>query len=310
MLVCPICHAKMDQFKSGGRYTVELLQAMKSEHERRVALVTAIAPGMTSHVLLYGANIGHHSSPLKYANTALALFPERYPAEDRAIELGMVDSSLRDTNDAFWSVESENLRTKFDQRVRERLAHGDISHLSVFALAPQPLLILLGTLLIDISEAQVFQRHREPQQTWKWPDHTTTPSFKIIEPSTDERRTPVLVLALSATITHDRITKVVGDDAAVWTVTIPEPNNDFTKSRQQLSEFRALMRKLLDRIKAKHRQATPLHIFPAASVSVAVEMGRIRMPKADMPWKIYDQNNQRGGFVHALNIPGGNCKQC
>jgi SMODS-associated and fused to various effectors sensor domain/HNH endonuclease len=306
MLVCPLCHAKMDQFKSGGRYTTELLVAMKDEHERRIEVVTATAPGMTSYVLHYGANIGHHSSPLKFADTALALFPERYPAEDRAIELGMIDSSLRDSSDSFWTVEAENLRTKFNQRVWERLVRGEVSHLSVFALAPQPLLILLGTLLVDISEAQVFQRHREPQQTWKWPADAVTPEFEIVEPGNRGAGTPALVLALSATVTKDRITRVLGEDAAIWMLTIPEPNNDFTKSRMQLSEFRTLLRKLLDRIKATHGQNTPLHIFPAASVSVGVELGRIRMPKADTPWKIYDQVNQRGGFIHALDISGGN----
>lgn len=319
MLVCPICHSNMDQYKSGGRYTIELLQAMKAEHERRIAVITAIAPGMTSHVLLYGANIGHHSSPLKYANTALALFPERYPAEDRAIELGMVDSSLRDSGELYWRVESENLRTRFNQRVSERLARGELAHLSVFAIAPQPLLMLLGTLLIDITEAQVFQpedeakalrpeaqifqRHREPEQTWKWPEHAETPRFETVEPSEDRSGPPALVLALSATISDDRITSVLGNETAIWNVTIAEPNNDFTKSRKQLSEFRILMRRLLDKIKARHGQNTPIHIFPAASVSVAVELGRIRMPKADAAWKIYDQNYQLGGFVHALDIP-------
>jgi hypothetical protein len=279
---------------------------MKAEHERRIELVTAIAPGMTSHVLLYDSNVGVHSSPLRFADAALALFPDRYPAEDRAINLGTVDGALRDTSDAFWTVEAANLRTKFDQRVRERLARGDILHASVFAIAPQPLLILLGTMLIDISQAQVFQRHREPEQSWKWPEPATTPKFKVIEPDPERGGPPALVLSLSATITTDRITGVLGEDAAIWTVTIPEPNNDFTKSREQLSEFRTLARKLLDRIKARHGQTTPIHIFPAASVSVAVELGRIRMPKADTPWRIYDQINARGGFVHALDIPGGN----
>jgi len=65
------------------------------------------------------------------------------------------------------------------------------------------------------------------------------------------------------------------------------------------------MRPLLDRIKARHGQNTALHIFPAASVAVAVELGRVRMPKADMPWRIYDQVNSRGGFVPALSIPSG-----
>jgi hypothetical protein len=61
----------------------------------------------------------------------------------------------------------------------------------------------------------------------------------------------------------------------------------------------------MDRIKAAHGQTTPLHVFPVASVSAAIEFGRIRMPKADMPWRIYDQVNDRGGFVFALSIPQG-----
>jgi hypothetical protein len=33
-----------------------------------------------------------------------------------------------------------------------------------------------------------------------------------------------------------------------------------------------------------------------------VELGRVLQPKADMPLRLYDQNNDRGGFVHALDI--------
>jgi hypothetical protein len=60
---------------------------------------------------------------------------------------------------------------------------------------------------------------------------------------------------------------------------------------------------LLDQIKAAHGQNTPLHIFPAMPVSLSVELGRIRMPKADMPWILYDQIANRGGFVPTLSIP-------
>ena len=102
------------------------------------------------------------------------------------------------------------------------------------------------------------------------------------------------MLSLRATITDERIIAIV-PDADIWTVTISAPNNEFTKSRVQLTEFRSLMRSLLDRIK-HYGQNTPIHIFPAASVSIAIELGRIRMPKADAPWRIYDQVNDHGGF--------------
>jgi hypothetical protein len=114
-----------------------------------------------------------------------------------------------------------------------------------------------------------------------------------------------LVLSLSATITDDRITAVLGGEACIWRVTIPTPHNDFLQSRAQLAAFRAAMRPLLDQIKTRHGQTTPLHIFPAMPVATAVELGRIRMPKADIPWQLYDQVNALGGFIEALSIPHG-----
>jgi len=44
-----------------------------------------------------------------------------------------------------------------------------------------------------------------------------------------------------------------------------------------------------------------LHVFPAMPLALAVEFGRIRMPKADLPLCIYDQTGEMG-FQPALNI--------
>jgi hypothetical protein len=73
--------------------------------------------------------------------------------------------------------------------------------------------------------------------------------------------------------------------------------------------FRALVRTALDQIKAVHGQTEVLGVFPAMPVSLAVELGRVRLPKADMPWLLYDQVNARGGFIRALTIPEGEQQQ-
>ena len=39
-------------------------------------------------------------------------------------------------------------------------------------------------------------------------------------------------------------------------------------------------------------------------VACAVELGRVRMPKADMPWIVFDQNNKMGRFIKALKVGG------
>jgi hypothetical protein len=304
ILVCHVCHRKIDKKKDGGRYTAALLQQWKSAHEQRIETVSGVSPQKRSHILLYGANIGDHSGPLSYQEAAPALFPVRYPALDKPIELSIRNNSIKDRDESFWKSEAENLRRKFDSRVRERIADGDVDHLSVFGLAPQPLLILLGVLLGDIVKADVFQRHREPEASWLWPRKSITPTFEVVKPKVTSGP-PALVLALSGTVTPDRIHSVLGSNASIWMITVRTPHNDLLKTRRQLSELRQLLRPLLDEIKAIHGQTTPLHVFPVASNAANIELGRVRMPKADTPWRIYDQLNDRGGFVPALTIPEG-----
>jgi len=116
-----------------------------------------------------------------------------------------------------------------------------------------------------------------------------------------------LNISLSASIEKDRITKVFGSqNYSEWKLTVDSPNNDFLKSRNQLISFRHEFRQLLNQIKAKHGEKAEIHIFPAIPTSIAIEIGRIRQPKADLPYIVYDQNNKQGGFVRTLEIGEAN----
>ncbi len=100
-----------------------------------------------------------------------------------------------------------------------------------------------------------------------------------------------------------RIKQVFGDQKySEWKLTIETPNNDFLKSKTQLQMLRTEFRTILNRIKAKHGENSILHIFPAVPVSVAVEIGRVWQPKADLPMVIYDQNRKSTGFIKTLVI--------
>src|SRR4051812_32631435 len=43
-------------------------------------------------------------------------------------------------------------------------------------------------------------------------------------------------------------------------------------------------------------------LFPALPNSASIEVGRVWMPKADLPLVIYDQNRRMGGFIQTLRI--------
>ena len=299
MLMCDEHHRLIDREDVEG-HPVERLLKMKRNHEARIELLTSIRREKKSHVLLYGANIGDHTAYVSWRKAAIAMVPEFYPAEKQAIELSWSNSSFKDNEFIYWQIEREHLRRQFKEKVRERLQSKEIEHFSVFAFAPQPLLVELGRLLSDIPAAEVYQLHREPPD-WKWQETPDKFEFRIEEPA-ETHTTVALNLSLSATVDNSRITRVLGNDISIWNLTIEKPNNDFLKSREQLLMFREIFRRLLDRIKATHGQNSMLHIFPAVPVSIAVEIGRVWMPKADLPMRIYDQNRRTGGFSMAFDI--------
>ena len=299
MLMCDEHHRLIDKKDVDG-HPVSLLQKMKQDQEARIDLLSSLSEECSSEILFYGDNIGVHGMPLNFKACAQAMVPDYYPASSTAIELGMNNSVIRDSDENFWNVQEENLRRQFNEKVKPGLDSGKYSHLSVFSLAPQPLLCLLGNLIGDVRICRVYQKRREPD-TWKWDDANTETDFSLTEPK-DCKEKLALVLSLSATVSDDRVYASIGKDVSIWRIDIDDPNNDFMKSESQLRAFRQVGRKALNRIKAKHGEDKIINVFPAVPNSIAIELGRILMPKADLPLRFYDQVSERGGFVPALVV--------
>ncbi len=301
MLVCPECHKTIHQDKEGKRYSAELLLEWKRAHEERIEIATGILPERKSHVVLYGANIGEQRPILNPKWATEAMLPDWYPSSENPINLSMLCSHDDSTGD-YWKTESKHLYTLFNRYIKPIIEESDNCHFSLFSLAPQPLLILLGTLFTDIIPVEVYQLHREPQ-TWKWVSSSKGLDFQI-KPPVNFDYNPVLIISLSDRINPDRVRAVLGENISIWELTAGAYHNDLLKSRAQLSLFREKARLLLSSIREHHGIQTPLRIFPAMPVASAVELGRVRMPKADMPFIIYDQNKKAGRFIETIKIPG------
>ncbi len=168
-------------------------------------------------------------------------------------------------------------------------------------MAPIPLLIKLGSLFTDKISVDTYQPIREPK-TWRWQEKPKYFKFIVTNDEKYEKE-PVLILSLSGKISRDRIYEVIGQDINIWEITVPDNflHNDFMRSKAQLSSFRQEIRKLMVKINEKHSKK-PLKIFPAMPISCAIELGRVRMPKSDMQWIIYDQNNKANKFIKAITI--------
>jgi hypothetical protein len=298
MLMCYPHHKLIDRDEVDD-YPEQRLLDMKAVHEERIRIVTDVTQDRSSHVLRYGAKIGEHDSPVSFSRVRMAMLPERYPSEGRSIGIEISGSITTDGENKFWSTEPDNLRRQFQRMISERIAAHEIEHLSVFALGPIPLLIELGSLLGDITPADVYQLHREPSG-WRWAKDGTRIAFTRTEPA-DIKKSVALKLGISATITDDRITSVMGDDVSIWSLTAENANNDIMRYPEDLAEYRKQLRGLFDEIKAAHGQNAVISVFPAIPVSCAVESGRVRMPKADLPLIIYDQVPITG-FIPRLTV--------
>jgi hypothetical protein len=299
MLLCDTHHRLIDKEDVAG-HPEPFLLFMKKEHEDRIERATGISTNMQSHILTYKANVGVHTPELSYNTVREFLLPEYFPAISDTIDLSLSNSLQRDRDASFWSIEVENLQKQFDRKLLQNFTKGEIKHLSIFAFAPIPLLIKLGTLINDIYTAEIYQPVRNPK-TWKLNYENSEVKYTVIEPSNSHKKI-ALNISLSATITNDRITEVIGNESSIYTITIDAPFNDYLKSKKHLQDFSIEIRKLFNKIKALYGAKTPIHIFPAMPIASAIELGRVWMPKADMPLHIYDQNTANGGFSKVIEI--------
>lgn len=302
MLLCAKCHRRVDN-EAPEQYPADVLRDMKREHEHRIRMATGIDVDRASHVIRFGANIGQNEALVSTRQLHEAMMPERWPMSETTIDLEIVGCAFQDHEPEYWPLQQRNLALQFKNHVRGRIERQHIRHASVFALAPQPLLIELGRQLSDILPVSVHQRHREPQ-TWTWQNDGPPIQFETAEPKAANGEV-ALILALSATVTHDRIQRVLGEGCSIWSITAATPHNDILRRPDDLGEFRRRLRHLLDRIKAVHGEMKTINVFPALPVSAAVEVGRVWMPKADLPLRIYDQNRFLGGFAPTLEIRYG-----
>lgn len=301
MLMCPI-HHKLIDVDHVDDYPEDVLLAMKQEHETRIEIVTDMDADRAAHVLRFAANIGQLDSLVSTKAIFAAMPPDRHPVERRTIDIEL-NAEARDSEPTYWAMQSEHLRKQFARKVKERVEQREIFQLSVFALAPQPLLIELGRLLGDILPVMVHQKYREPP-VWKWQSQQPAINFQT-QDYVGAKDVPVaLKLGISATIDDSRIKSVLGEDVAIWSITAIEPHNDIMRRQDDLAVYKRHLRPMLDRIKAHHGENAIINVFPAVPVSIAVETGRAWMPKADLPMHIYDQSREAHAFVPTIAIGG------
>lgn len=298
MLLCDSCHKRID-IDEPQNYPVEKLCALKREHEEFIARIVASKRYKESQALTLRAKIGEHV-PDKFDNDMLIesiINNHKRPKTNTPISLLDI-SDLDDSQSAYWEFAKQGLTTKFKQIVD---THTDVFAWSIFAIAPQPLLILLGNLLTELHDVDVYQKHRL-DNTWIWPTNTDRIEFKVLEPKNTNLDNVAIKFSLSADITDRRVTEVLGESTSIWEIRIDNPNVNFVKNSTIQADFKETLGKILNDINRIRSDVDEINLFPAVPQSIAICIGQKRMPKADKKFVIYDQNNKEGKFIKTITI--------
>ncbi|MDB9372333.1 HNH endonuclease [Nodularia sphaerocarpa] len=304
MLLCQRCHKEIDDHPD--KYPIELLRNWKQEHEDRIEIQTSHPEDIhKSTLLLFSVNIGERTVPINVEAARNAMFP-KFPTDLKGIKIEEKDFDRLGTPEQWQTFAENKIKRKVIRFLEEGIDDIRIKHLSVFGISPMPLLMYLGKCIGDTVPTDIYQSHRNIEntsKTWSWQEEISVEIPYSVSCEQDEQGEVVLLkLAISDTIRPDKYDNLFLNNCSIYQITISEPSPHFLKSKRQLEIFSYEYRKLLNQIQAKHGKDCKIFILPAVPVSIAVECGRVILPTKDPEIYACEYYRDKGGFEAVVKI--------
>ena len=302
MLLCHQCHKLVDD--NPDAYPVDVLQEFKKDHEARIRMLTGAKADKQTAALVLTAVIGSSPVAIPLADMQSAVAP--FYLDRREVHAIDLPSAIEVRTEAYWQSSVETIQGNA-QRFYASLRQTGVANIAVFALAPIPLLVALGSCLSNKFPTSLFQRHRDTED-WRWKGEGRTVEFtcRTLVEGTEPHRV-ALVCSLSGTVPPVDYAGVVDDSFTVYEIT-PDgsaPSFDCLRLRDSLEAFRACYRGTLQRVTGGHPGVEEVHLIPAVPAPAAVAMGLDRMPKAHPRLVVYDKRGD-AGFERTI-VVGEHC---
>ena len=295
MLLCRDCHKLIDD--NSDKYPASELRAKKAEREHAVAsLMEGLKPEKCT-VVKYLVPFGESVFCLSDAEWKRALFSRRLAYNGRrAFDLNRLNETAQDAERI-----SELARDLEKSVSRFRELEYEPGPIAVFAIAPQPLLMKLGSLLGDETELIIFQRSRS-EGKWSGDIQSPEPQFELRE-LLRAKEAPEGILILSVSGTVNTQTLPIGMRNVVWPsyeITIPAPGVGAADCPQAAEAFRGFVTDALYRIHQENPNIRILHVFPAMPASLNVVFGAALNTNVVPEYAIYEK--REGVFSKSLTI--------
>lgn len=311
MLTCRNHGKVIDDHALVAAYPETLLLEFKREHEDRIRMLTAIAPDAQTHVLVLEAPLRDRSVRITDAEAFHGILP-RYPADERAARIALGAWAYPGGDRERWQIMAEEVtRHVTDAAGRWDRAAG-VTNVSVFAIAPIPLLVHLGRMLGDVRQVELYQRHRTTQD-WRWlPSEPADEWFRQSLPDASGEHgatadaAVVVVLSISgpvdaAAVARTSIGLAAGSPRLAYELRANDCGYDFMRSRTRLEAFGLQVRRLLGVIRERHGHGKTVHLMPALPAPAAIEFGR-NLKTVDGPVIVYEFDPETRAYAPALTV--------
>ena len=177
-------------------------------------------------------------------------------------------------------------------------------HVSVFAIGPIAMLVMLGSKLSNKIPTDFFQRHRDTEN-WTWKTEGSPAKYKFIRRIEGPSDGPVaLMLSLSGTIDISALSDEFMEGGSVYEIILSSqiPATNFLQKRSDLEAFRIIYQEALGVIMKEHGTLEKISLFPAVPAPVAILCGRERLPKVHPALNVYDYDRAVDGFNFQMEV--------
>ena len=295
ILACPVDHTTID--KKGGVqiWHTPDLRRLKQEHEDAIKRLTGMTEDRATTVLRVAGDI-HGSTPSIAKDVVLqAVHAElRFPRYELTptgddIEIDLIKNL--DSADPGYFGETNIIIERRIAKIAERIAAGEVGHISLFAFARIPVLIQLGHHLDDKWPIDLHPYDRRTSSwTWAFDEDDAPPRFQTTQLAVGDPSRVVLILSLSGQVDHERIPAecIGGSNVYEMKPADAEQSVMLIRSREALLSFVNEYLAFLAVTEREHPQAAALDIVPAVGLPAAVELGRRRTRSKHPPLRVWD----------------------
>lgn len=294
LLLCHDCHRMVDDPANVDLWTEERLAAKKEEHEARVLRATDFSTLQRTLVVTTAGQVRGEHVFVADRHVTHALVAEGLVAH---VQDGMrSDVVVRLPADLTKGYAWQFGRDQIDAavvRIRRAIDSGADADLSVFAIAPIPLLIYLGSALDDASTVRLFERHRDDTaaNAWVWRQGVKRAArdFDLAVPEDESTDALVVEVAVSGTARVGELPPGIRQlPRARLQVAGIAPAPGVLETLADLDAASAAWRQLLAQVEGRCPAVRTLHIVAAVPASLAVNIGRARMRGAHPDFVVYE----------------------